>query len=152
MKDLFVGWAMYASFALMAMQPVMAYEDGLWAPQVKGKTSAGQQGEQKGEAPKPWENRPWAKPSASKPWEARPWDSATEELRPEGARQGEELKPDNDRRRVGRKARKEREQLGKSSDDIADGSASPSRLKQYQDKWRKHQMENELYYPAGMRR
>src|SRR5688500_18337671 len=97
---------------------------------------------------------PWAKQQETRGREARPWESASEELRPDETRPGEEWKPGSDRRRVGRKARKERERLEKNSDGASERSASPSpgRLKQHQEKWRKRQMENELYYPAGMKR
>ncbi len=152
MKNFFAGWMILAALTL-AMQPATAYEGGLQSPQAKGKHPAAQRGHQP-EEPRPWESRPWAKPQETRGWETRPWESASEELRPDETRPGEEWKPGSDRRRVGRKARKEheRDRLEKNNDGASERSAGSSRLKQHQDKWRKRQMENELYYPAGMSR
>lgn len=151
MKSFLAGWIIFAALTL-AMRPAAAYDGGA-SSQAKGKHPATQRGQQP-EEPRPWESRPWTKSQDTRGWETRPWESASEEMRPDEARPGEERKPGYDRRRAGRKARKERERdrLERSSDDPSERSAGSSRLKQHQDKWRKRQMENELYYPAGMRR
>ena len=151
MKSFLAGWIIFAALTL-AMRPAAAYDGGA-SSQAKGKHPSTQRGQQP-EEPRPWESRPWTKSQDTRGWETRPWESASEEMRPDEARPGEERKPGYDRRRAGRKARKERERdrLERSSDDPSERSEGSSRLKQHQDKWRKRLMENELYYPAGMRR
>ncbi|MBA4142891.1 MAG: hypothetical protein H0X43_07770 [Nitrosospira sp.] len=55
----------------------------------------------------------------------------------------------DERRRVGRKARKE--QLEKKTENIPGAEGTQDRVRQRQDKWRRHQMESERYYPPGIR-
>jgi|SRR5687768_4053995 len=142
MKILCTGCAALIAFAMLAPQSVMAYEESLLGqPQLQpqpGKSPAKQRGQ---------ENIP------PKPWESRPWDSASEEVRPKELRPGERKAMEDSRRRVGRKARKERleKERGKEKETTEEVSSVPERTRQHQSKWRRHQMESERYYPAGMR-
>ncbi|WP_074860163.1 hypothetical protein [Nitrosospira briensis] len=141
MKTLCTGCAALIAFAMLAPQSVMAYEENLLRPPhlqpQPGKSPANQGGQ---------ENIP------PKPWESRPWDSASEEVRPKELRPGEQKAMD-DRRRAGRKARKERleKERGKEKETTEEVSSVPDRTRQHHSKWRRHQMESERYYPAGMR-
>jgi hypothetical protein len=140
MKILCTGCAALIAFAMLAPQSVMAYEESLLRqPQPQpGKSPAKQRGQ---------ENIP------PKPWESRPWDSASEEVRPKELRPGERKATEDSRRRVGRKARKERleKERGKEKETTEEVSSVPDRTRQHHGKWRRHQMESERYYPAGMR-
>jgi type IV secretory pathway VirB10-like protein len=148
MKILCVQCTALIAFMMLVPQPATAFEDTRLGQQEQDKNQVKQRGQQNLE-PKPWEARPWApKPSASKPWESRPWDSAAEEVRPKDLRSGEERKAADERRRVGRKARKERSE---KKENTAEVSSYQDRVKQRQNKWQRHQMESERYYPAGMR-
>lgn len=86
------------------------------------------------------------KPGEAKPWETRPWEAAQEELRP-GARKSME-----ERRRVGRKARKEQlEKRNMENADVQPVGNLGEQMRERPNKWRRHQMESERYYPMGMR-
>lgn len=86
------------------------------------------------------------KPGEAKPWETRPWEAAQEELRP-GARKSME-----ERRRVGRKARKEQlEKRNMENADVQPVGNLGEQMRERPNKWRRHQMESERYYPTGMR-
>jgi type IV secretory pathway VirB10-like protein len=136
------------AFMMLVSQSATAFEDTRLGQQEPDKNQVKQRGQQNPEL-KPWEARPWdPKPSASKPWESRPWDSASEEVRPKDLRSGEERKAADERRRVGRKARKERSE---KKENMAEVSSYQDRVKQRQNKWQRHQMESERYYPTGMR-
>jgi hypothetical protein len=96
--------------------------------------------------PQAQDNTP-SKPREAKPWETKPWESAQEELRPGGRKAMEE------RRRAGRKARKERLENRNENIQPVGGSAGgvEEPLRDRQTKWRRHQMESQRYYPAGMK-
>ncbi|WP_025041574.1 hypothetical protein [Nitrosospira briensis] len=148
MKILCVQCTAFIAFMMLVPQPATAFEDSRSGQQEPDKNQVKQRGQQNGD-PKPWEARPWdPKPSVSKPWESRPWDSASEEVRPKDSRSDEARKATEERRRVGRKARKER---AEKKEDTAEVSSYQDRVKQRQNKWQRHQMESERYYPMGMR-
>ncbi|MEO8991982.1 MAG: hypothetical protein ABI284_08420 [Nitrosospira sp.] len=148
MKILCIQCTALIAFMMLVPQSATAFEDSRSGQQEPDKNQVKQRGQQNGD-PKPWEARPWdPKPSASKPWESRPWDSASEEVRPKDSRSGEERKATDERRRVGRKARKERSEKKENTTEV---SSYQDRVKQRQDKWQRHQMESERYYPTGMR-
>ena len=148
MKILCVQCTALIAFMMLVPQSATAFEDTRLGQQEPDKNQVKQRGQQNPEL-KPWEARPWdPKPSASKPWESRPWDSASEEVRPKDLRSGEERKADDKRRRVGRKARKERSE---KKENMTEVSSYQDRVKQRQNKWQRHQMESERYYPTGMR-
>ncbi|PTR17280.1 hypothetical protein C8R31_101440 [Nitrosospira sp. Nsp2] len=96
--------------------------------------------------PQAQDNTP-SKPWEAKPWETKPWEAAQEELRPGGRKAMEE------RRRAGRKARKERLENRNENIQPVGGSAGgvEEPLRDRQSKWRRHQMESQRYYPAGMK-
>ena len=78
--------------------------------------------------------------------ETRPWEAAQEELRP-GVRKSME-----ERRRVGRKARKEQlEKRNMENVDVQPVGNLGEQMRERPNKWRRHQMESERYYPMGMR-
>lgn len=146
MKILCVQCTVLIAFMMLVPQPATAFEDSRSGQQEPDKNQAKQRGSQNREL-KPWEARPWdPKPPAPKPWESRPWDSASEEVRPKDLRPDEAQKAD-ERRRVGRKARKERSE---KKEDTAEAGSYQDRVKQRQNKWQRHQMESERYYPTGM--
>lgn len=148
MKILCVQLTALIAFMMLVPQSATAFEDSRSGQQESDKNQVKQQGQQNRDL-KPWEARPWdPKPSASKPWESKPWDSASEEVRPKDSRSDEARKATEERRRVGRKARKER---AEKKEDTAEVSSYQDRVKQRQNKWQKHQMESERYYPMGMR-
>ena len=148
MKILYVQCLALIAFIMLVPQPAAAFEDSRLGQQEVDKNQVKQSG-QKNRESKPWEARPWdPKPSAPKPWESRPWDSASDEVRPKDLRLGEERNATDNRRRVGRKARKERSEKNESTEEV---SAYQDRVKQRQNKWQRHQMESERYYPVGMR-
>ncbi|SCX42674.1 hypothetical protein [Nitrosospira sp. Nsp1] len=148
MKILCVQCIALIAFMMLVLQPATAFEDSRSGQQEPDKNQVKQRGQQNREL-KPWEARPWdPKPSASKSWESRPWDSASEEVRPKDLRSDEARKATEERRRVGRKARKER---AEKKEDTAEVSSYQDRVKQRQNKWQRHQMESERYYPMGMR-
>ena len=147
MKILCVQFTALIAFMMLVSQPATAFEDSRLGQQEPDKNQVKQRGQQNRE-PKPWEARPWdPKPTAPKPWESRPWDSAAEEVRPKDLRSDEARKAD-ERRRVGRKARKERSE---KKENTAEAGSYQDRVKQRQNKWQRHQMESERYYPTGMR-
>ena len=147
MKVLCTQYLALIAFLVLVPQPAIALDDGRVGQQEPCKSQAKQRGQQDREA-KPWEARPWdPKPSAPKPWESRPWDSASEEVRPKDLRSNEAPKAD-ERRRVGRKARKEQSE---KKENTAEAGSYQDRVKQRQNKWQRHQMESERYYPTGMR-
>ena len=148
MKILCVQCTALIAFMMLVPQPATAFEDSRSGQQEPDKNQVKQRGQQNREL-KPWEARPWdPKPSAAKPWESRPWDSASEEARPKDLRSGEERKAADERRRVGRKARKERSE---KKENTAEVGSYQDRVKQRQNKWQRHQMESERYYPVGMK-
>jgi hypothetical protein len=137
-------WAVLVVMAMSASQAA-ADERSLGGYAEPG-VSQTKPGAQDNTLPKPWE---------AKPWDTKPWEAAQEELRPGGRKAMEE------RRRAGRKARKERlEKRNESVQPVAGstgGSAGGSarggeeQVRERQSKWRRHQMESQRYYPAGMK-
>ncbi|ABB75170.1 hypothetical protein [Nitrosospira multiformis] len=138
-------------FAMLIVQPVAASDDNPWGKPGTQKTQA-QRGKE-GSEPKPWEVRPWAanpletKPLQPNPRESRPWEEASEEVRPKDAL-GQERSVET-RRRAGRKARKERAE--KSHESKQRLSSYEERSKQRQERWRKLQMQSELYQAGRAR-
>jgi hypothetical protein len=129
-------WAVLAILALSASQ-AGANDGSLGAYAAPGASQVKPRA-QDNALPKPWE---------AKPWDTKPWEAAQEELRPGAEKSMEE------RRRVGRKARKERlEKRNKSVQPVA-GSAGGGEepVRERQSKWRRHEMESQRYYPAGMK-
>jgi hypothetical protein len=84
-----------------------------------------------------------SKPWEAKPWETKPWEAAQEELRPGVKKSLEE------RRRVGRKARKER--LENRNENLQPVGDIEEPVRERQNKWRRHQMESQRYYPVGIK-
>jgi hypothetical protein len=135
-------WAVLAIMAMsgMAMSgpQAAANQGGLGGYPEPGATQAAKPRAQDSTPSKPWE---------AKPWDTKPWEAAQEELRPGAEKSMEE------RRRVGRKARKERlEKRNKSVQPVA-GSAGGGEepVRERPSKWRRHEMESQRYYPAGMK-
>ncbi len=129
-------WAALAVLAMSAVPGGGDEEGGLGGYLGPG-TSQAKPGGRKVSQPKPWE---------AKPWETKPWEAAQEELRP-GVR-----KPMEERRRVGRKARKERLEKRKwKMQTVQPVGNLGEQMRERQNKWRRHQMESERYYPTGMR-
>jgi hypothetical protein len=130
-------WAVLAILAMSASQAGGA-NDGSWGGYPAPGASQAKPRAQDNAPPKPWE---------AKPWDTKPWEAAQEELRPGAEKSMEE------RRRVGRKARKERlEKRNKSVQPVA-GSAGGGEepVRERPSKWRRHEMESQRYYPAGMK-
>lgn len=167
MSLLFTRLTALIGFAMFTVQPAVAFDDNPWGKPVPEKPQAKQRGKDNRET-KPWEVRPWeskqseVRPSQAKPWESNPWESASEELRPKQARPGEEVKATENRRRAGRKARKERNERSQenakspesasSQENTARLSSYQVRAKQRQERWRRLQMQSELYNsPSVMR-
>ncbi len=139
-------------FGMLIVQPAVASDDNPWGKPGLQKTQTKQRGKESGE-PKPWEVRPWAanpletKPLQPNPRESRPWEEASEEVRPKDAMGGERSM--ESRRRAGRKARKERAEKSHESKQRLSGYEERSR--QRQERWRKLQMQSELYQAGRAR-
>jgi hypothetical protein len=159
MSLLFTWSTALIGFAMFTVQPAVAFDDNPWGKPVREKPQAKQRGKENLET-KPWEVRPWeskqseVRPPQAKPWESSPWASASEELRPKEARPGEEVKATENKRRVGRKARKERneksQENAKSPENTERLSSHQDRAKQRQERWRRLQMQSELYNSPGV--
>ena len=129
-------WAVLAVLALSAVQATA--EEGSFGGYLGPGAGHAKPGSQDSPQPKPWE---------AKPWETKPWEAAQEELRP-GVK-----KPMEERRRAGRKARKERlENRNENMQPVGESVAGvEEQFRERQNKWRRHQMESQRYYPGGMK-
>jgi hypothetical protein len=154
MKSLFAGGLTLLGFAVMVVQPARAFEGSTWGQQGHETGQVKQRGKDNREV-KPWEVRPWdatqseARPSLGTPSETRPWEAASEEVRPKESRPGDEGKATEHRRRAGRKARKERNE--KNHEQSERLSSYQDRTKQRQERWRRLQMQSELYNSQTVR-
>ena len=140
----------------MLIAPAAAFDDNPWGkPQPEKEAQTKLRGGKGNKEVKPWEVRPWAanpleaRPLQANQRESRPWEEASEEVRPKDARPGEEEKAVESTRRVGRKARKERAE--KSHENKERLSSYEERSKQRQERWRKLQMQSELYQAGRAR-
>lgn len=133
-----VPCAILIALAMLLPHTASAYESS-FGGQEQGKSQLNPQGRET-IPPKPWELRPW---------EARPSETNQGEAGQDESRQGKERKAMEERRRVGRKARKE--QRERKTENISETGSALDRVKQRQDKWRRHQMESERFYPPGTR-